>query len=309
VQVGRRAPLGEPDAHEAVVEVVVVGAERRAAVLEPLEDHERRVEDRHGQHEHRRDEGDRGGRLEQPVERERGEQEAERERARVAHEDLRRVVVVAQEAERGAADDGGQGGRVRAQEGRGEDRERGRGDRHDAGGQRVHAVDEVHEVGHAGDPQHRQGIGQPAQVVVADERQGDVAERDVVARDGDERQQRHAGELAARAQAAQVVVQAERGDAERAEQDPDVLVLEAHEQRRGDEDARDDGQPADPGDRLLVHARAVLRVVEPADVRGQPRHEGREDEHERRCAEETPDDRAVRGERAKRVREGHGARL
>jgi hypothetical protein len=48
----------------------------------------------------------------------------------------------------------------------------GRGDRHDAGGQRVHPVDEVHEVGHAGDPQDRQGIGQPAQVVVADERAG-----------------------------------------------------------------------------------------------------------------------------------------
>ena len=105
VQVGGGAALREADAHEPVVEVVVVGAPRRAAVLEPLEHHERGVEDRHGEHEQRRDQGDRGGRLEHAVDRQRGEQEAQRERPRVAHEDLRRVVVVVQERERGAAHD------------------------------------------------------------------------------------------------------------------------------------------------------------------------------------------------------------
>src|SRR3712207_8041687 len=61
--------LREADAHEAVVEVVVVGPPRRPAVLEPLEHHERRVEDRHGEHEQRRHQRDRRGGLEPAVDR------------------------------------------------------------------------------------------------------------------------------------------------------------------------------------------------------------------------------------------------
>jgi hypothetical protein len=80
VQVRGRPALGEPDAHEPVVEVVVVRAPRRPAVLEALEHHERGVEDRHREHQQRRDEGDRRGRLQDAVDGQGGQQEAERER-------------------------------------------------------------------------------------------------------------------------------------------------------------------------------------------------------------------------------------
>ena len=56
-------------------------------------------------------------------------------------------------------------------------RERAGGDRDDAGGERVHAVDQVHEVGEAGDPEDGQRVGGPAEVEVADHRQVDGGRR------------------------------------------------------------------------------------------------------------------------------------
>ena len=105
VEVRRGPALRVPDPHEAVVEVVVVGAPRRPPVLEPLHDDERRVEDRHRHHEQRPEERDRRGGLQDALDGDRREQEAEREGPRVAHEDLRRVVVVPQERQRRAEDD------------------------------------------------------------------------------------------------------------------------------------------------------------------------------------------------------------
>ena len=51
VQVGQRAPLREADVRHPVVEVGAVGAEDGLPVLEPLRDHEARVEDRHRKHD------------------------------------------------------------------------------------------------------------------------------------------------------------------------------------------------------------------------------------------------------------------
>jgi hypothetical protein len=49
VQVGDRAPAGEPDAGHAMVEVLAVGGIDGTAVLQSLEHHERGVQERHGE--------------------------------------------------------------------------------------------------------------------------------------------------------------------------------------------------------------------------------------------------------------------
>ena len=88
------------------------------------------------------------------------EQHAEEQRARVAHDDLRRVPVERQEAEAHAdRDDRDERSDVRAVEEAGveqpvgEQEERAAGDRDDAGGETVETVDEVDRVRHQHDPQ------------------------------------------------------------------------------------------------------------------------------------------------------------
>ena len=113
------AALAVAEAHEAVVEVVLVGHRHAGAPAGPPQDREGRVDDRHPE-DHERDEqrGEEEERLarERRVgvaadgDRGRGHEQAEQQRAGVAHEDLGRVEVVRQEAEaraeHGGRDDG-----------------------------------------------------------------------------------------------------------------------------------------------------------------------------------------------------------
>ena len=95
----RRLPLVEADPHEAVVQVVRIGAPRPSAVLEPVQHDERGVEERHEQHEQWHRERDRGRCLEHALHRDRREQVADQERSGIAHEDACGMEVVAEEAE------------------------------------------------------------------------------------------------------------------------------------------------------------------------------------------------------------------
>ena len=90
----------------------------------------------------------------------------------------------------------------------------------------------------------------------------------------------HAGELAARRDAAEVVEEAERGDQQRPEEDAEVGAVEVDQDRGRDEDPGHDRQPADARDRAAVHARAVVAVVQAADLRGQAADQRREHEHQ-----------------------------
>ena len=90
----------------------LVGRVDLLPVLQPADDDERRVEDRHGEHEQREEERDRRGGLQEPLDRDGGEDEAEQQRTRVAHEDPCGIEVVAQEADAGAGDDRRHDGRV-----------------------------------------------------------------------------------------------------------------------------------------------------------------------------------------------------
>ena len=191
------------------MEVRLVGGREPLAVLQPSRDDERRVEDRHGEDEQRQEEHDRRRGLEEPLHRDRSEQEAERERAGVAHEDPGREEVVAEEAETGAGDDRREDRRVGLPEREGEDRVRGGGDPAHPGRQPVQPVEEVDHVHDRDDPEHRQrDADRGRQVDGADERK-----REVVDPDAEERRNRSrdhlAGQLPAGLQHPEVVDRAD----------------------------------------------------------------------------------------------------
>lgn len=120
--------------------------------------------------------------------RHRGEQQTEEHRARVAHEDPRRVEVVRQEPGTDAHGDRGHERRhVRAleqtgfEETVGVQEDRGAGDEHDPAGQAVEAVDQVDRVRqdhHREDGHERREIGGEDHVVVARERHAEVQHGD-----------------------------------------------------------------------------------------------------------------------------------
>ena len=167
-----------------------------------------------------------------------------------------------------------------------EDREGHRRDRAEAGGQAVHPVDEVHDVGDRDDPEDGDRIRRWAQVVDADERQRHVVDRDVPARerDGDGGDRDLAGELGAGRDRDDVVDGAERAHERGAEHDAPEAVLRAERGAR-DGDAGEDRDAAEPWERPRVHAAVAVRAVEDARPRRCERDDGREqhDEQESDC--------------------------
>lgn len=147
------------------------------------------VQDGHrGDHERNGDGGE-AGKACDGEKRGDAERKAQREGAGVAHEDGRRVEVVAEEAQRGAHDGDGERGRV---EPAGPDREHEHGharDGRDAGRKAVQAVDEVDDVDVGNQIDHGERVGNPPQVDEArGKRVGDVA-YDQTAHDGDDGRQ------------------------------------------------------------------------------------------------------------------------
>ena len=166
VHVERGPPLREADVREPVMEVRPVRLVERPPVLDPLRQDERRVDDRDREHEQREEQGDGRRRFQEPLHRKRGEDEAEQERAGVAHEDPGRIEVVPQEPEASAGDDRREDRGLRPAE-RERDHGEGRaGDRADPGGEPVHPVEEVDHVHDRDDPDegqpgHRPRPGSP----------------------------------------------------------------------------------------------------------------------------------------------------
>ncbi len=78
--------MGEPDVRHPVVEVPGVRLVDRTPVLEPLGDHEARVEDRHGEHDQREGQSDDRVGLQCALDGGHAEQVTEQVRARVPHE-------------------------------------------------------------------------------------------------------------------------------------------------------------------------------------------------------------------------------
>ena len=120
------------------------------------------------------DDGRRG--LQQALDRDRREDEAEAQRAGVAHEDPRREEVVAEEAEARAGDDRREDRGIGLAEREREDRVRRPGDPAHAGREPVHPVEEVDHVHHGDDEEHRDRDPDPRR----DVEHADEGEREVV---------------------------------------------------------------------------------------------------------------------------------
>ena len=71
-----------------MMEMILVRTRNRLPRLEAFEDHERGIENRHEQDDEREHECERCCGLHDPLDRDAGQQEAEHECARIAHEDL-----------------------------------------------------------------------------------------------------------------------------------------------------------------------------------------------------------------------------
>ena len=161
------------------MQVLAVGRRDRLSVLEPAGDDEPGVEDRHREHEQRQEQRDSRCRLQEALDGNGRKHEPEQHRPRVAHEDPRRIEVVAEEAEAGAEDDRRDDRRLRLSERERDHGERRARDRAHACGEPVEPVEEVDHVHDRDDPDHGQRLADPRrQLVDADEREREVVDPD-----------------------------------------------------------------------------------------------------------------------------------
>jgi hypothetical protein len=124
--------------------------------------------------------------------------------------------------------------------------------------------------------------------VVAQEGKRDVLDPQVPAEHGYQRHQHDGAKLRAGTQAANIVVQPDESHEAGADQHPRVRAVDVDPDGRGHEDRDHDGHAADPWDRPGMDARTVAAVVDSADLRRDPRDQGRKDQDERRGGQEAP---------------------
>ena len=129
----------------------------------PPDDGGERVDDGDARDDERDDDGGEAGDAGDREKRDGPEREAERERARISHEDRRGVEVVAEEAEGGARHGHGEHRGVDATGPGGEDEHRDRRDAADARGEPVQPVDEVDDVDVRDEVDDRRWVGDPSQ--------------------------------------------------------------------------------------------------------------------------------------------------
>jgi hypothetical protein len=134
-------------------------------------------------------------------------------------------------------------GRIRP-EVEGDHRERGGGDRADAGGQAVHTVGEVDDVHHPDEPDERERAAELAELEAAEERD----RRGLHADSGHDEQERRdalAREFGDRRQVADVVDRADRRHERGPAEDGPGLLPGRQEQRAGQQHPGEDRQPAE----------------------------------------------------------------
>jgi hypothetical protein len=294
VQVGDRAAAGEADPRHAVVEVLAVGTVDRLLVLEPLEHHEGRVEERHGEQDQRQHERHHGGSLDSRLYGDHAHQQAEQVGAAVAHEARGRREVEEQEAERRAGGQRSEHTGLRAAEIECDHGHRGGDDHANAGREPVDAVGEVDDVHHQHEPDDGEhgasvrhaGVGEGE---FADERQRDRLDGHPEMHDY-HRGQHLTGELDGGAQVEAVVERPDDGYDGRAEQHPvpQLMFLEVPGRQRhecGDERAGEDRQAAEQR-RRLVGEPALAWLVDRADAPREAHAQGRQQRGHPRGEEE-----------------------
>src|SRR5713226_6668296 len=281
--------LGEPQLLEAMVDVVParVGEPLRQRMDLPRHDarepDEADVEEGHAEDEQRREQRDERipfGPF--PHHREAGEGEADERGAAVAEKDLGTAgtKVVRQEAEARAHQRGRQVHEIallRLQRG---DAEEDAGDDAEAGGEPVHAVEELDRVGHRDEPEDRQAHVQPREAghpVGRDVEDDTVGDR----RDGgaDVTQELEGGP-----EIGDVVQNPDRGDERRPDGDSLELEREVEAAQHGHRERAVDGRSAEKRRRDVVHLPGGRHVEHAPPQRKRPdewRGEERDRERER----------------------------
>ena len=212
-----------------MVDVLLVGLKQRPSPDRTAADRQQGVHDRQPQRDGRDQHGDGGGGLLVRLHGGGRQDEAQEHAAGVAHEDRRRVEVVEQKP------DDRSGQRRREQHHQRvtalERNEKGRddGDQRHAAGQAVEAVDQVHGVGDADDPEHGEGEVRPAERdrLAKRVRQGVEPEPHPV---HEERHRELDREFLGRVRAAQVVVEAQERDGDPAHEQADHMLALGDEQ-------------------------------------------------------------------------------
>jgi hypothetical protein len=284
VQVGDRTAAGEADPGHPVVEVLAVGGVDRTAVLQALEHHEGRVQERDGEQDQRQHEGDHHGRLDGRLDGHHAHQQAEQVGAAIAHEARRRREVVQQEPECRAGGDRRQHAGGGAIEIEGDDRKRPGDDHAHSRSQAVDAVGEVDDVHHHHQPDHRQqraGVGRAGfgEVQCAGEGQRDRLHGDAVVHD-DHRRGDLTGELDQRRQVEAVVERADDrddggGDQHAAPKIRAFAVAGGQECQHRDHHSGEDRKAAEQR-RGTVGETALARFVHCTDSPGQPHRQRRQ---------------------------------
>ena len=283
--------LVETLVNEAVMDVAAVGVPDAGVPAQAPHDGRERVDDGHGGDHERHDDGGEAREARDGEQGHRPEGKAEREGARVSHEDGCRVEVEPEEAERRASHGNGERGGVEPARPDGEHEHGEARDGRDAGGKPVKAVDEVDDVGVGDEVDHGHRVGEPPQVdePTGDEGVGDVPD-DEASRHGDDGGERLAEELLARRERKAVVEQAGEEDDEKREDEQPVVDLEARRRDQdhgpapegcpqvlddeGGDDAEEDGDAPHARDGLLVDP-AGVGVVHGAAPHGNPARERR----------------------------------
>ena len=294
VQVSDRPPAAEADPRHPVMEVLAVGSIDRLPVLQPLEHHEGRVEERHGQQDQRQHERHDRGCLDGCLDRDDAHQQPQQLGSAVAHEARGRREVEEQEPERRSGRHGRQDGRLLAAQVERDDGH-GRGDDGaDAGRQPVDSVGEVDDVHHHDQPEHAQDRTGVSDAGVGEVHQAHEWQRDRLDGhaevDDDDRREHLAGELDRRRQVEAVVEGAHQRDDARTQQHPvpELMVLSVARRKpheHGHEGAGEDGQAAEQGRRAIGEA-ASARLVDHARSPRDPHRQRRQQRGHGRCEEE-----------------------
>jgi hypothetical protein len=294
VQIGDRASAREADAGHAMVEVLAVGCVYGAAVLQALEHHECRVEERHREQDQGQHERHDGGGLDGSLDRHDSHEQTEQVGAAVAHEARCGRKVVHKEAERRAGCQRREHAGFGALEIERDDGERAGDDHAHARRQAVHAVGEVDDVHHHHEPHYgerRPGVGGArfGEGERADERQRDRLHDDAEVHH-DHGRRDLTGELHDRRQLEAIVERPHDGYEGCGEQHAvpklgALVVARRQERQHGHEHAREDRKAAEQ--RCVTAGESTLaRFVHGADRACQPHRERREQRsHGRGCEE------------------------
>ena len=178
------AAVAEARPQQPVVEMASIGIKRRAAIADAAHDHRRHVSQGQGEDQQRQKQADRGEFLGRTDQADGREAETKEVGAAIAHEDARRIEVVAQEADAGTCKGGCQQPCTGLMQAEAHGKQSHSGDGADTSCQAVEAIKPIDGVSDAHQPDHggdqaepvRQGEGQAAV-----ERQGDRADFDALA--------------------------------------------------------------------------------------------------------------------------------